>query len=299
MPAKLYIPMAEVLDEAPTEIMEFVVPYALPEGSEVNVRILLRNAGVESGHLFVAINGNPDAPDRYVTVEAGTTHPTQVAPGDSIWMDLYFRYHTMTGWDFNLTATNYEGTSSISKSISLPEPEPSWVHDSFYRGIEILVWMPDGTPYTAYFDDDWHMAALLSTLQSAIDDFLEPEPTKIPTTTTISAPERTDLNEKFNISGILYETESGIPIPNQPINHSYNGRNLGGSTTGVDGDYLKEVSVPEAGVWKLKSDFPGTETFQASGALADVVVAAPPIATAILIAGPLVTGLALFIYGSI
>ena len=47
-----------------------------------------------------------------------------------------------------------------------------WEYDSTYRGIEILVWMPDGTPYTAYFDGRWHMAALLPTLQAAIDDFL-------------------------------------------------------------------------------------------------------------------------------
>jgi len=119
----------------------------------------------------------------------------------------------------------------------------------------------------------------------------------IPTTLTISAPDKAGVGEKFYVSGILYETETGTPIPNHPINHSYNGRTLGSSTTGVDGDYLKEVSVTETGVWTLKSEFPGTEGLQASRSLAGTVVAATPTATALLIAGPIVTGIALFTYG--
>ena len=119
----------------------------------------------------------------------------------------------------------------------------------------------------------------------------------IPTTTTLSAPDRAGVGEKFNISGILYETESSIAIPSQPINHSYNGKNLGSSTTGVDGDYLKEVSIPEAGTWTLKAEFPGTDALQTSRALADAVVGEISIETPLLIAGPIVTGLALVIYG--
>jgi len=67
--------------------------------------------------------------------------------------------------------------------------------------------------------------------------------------------------------------------------------------TGVDGDYLKEVSIPEAGVWTIRSDFLGTEILQSSRSLADAVVAATPIETALLIAGPIAAGVALFIYG--
>lgn len=120
----------------------------------------------------------------------------------------------------------------------------------------------------------------------------------IPTTLTLSAPDIAGIDEKFNVSGILYETESGIPIPAMPINHSYDGRSLGSSTTGVDGDYLKEVSIPESGTWTLISDFPGTEALQASRSQADTVIATTPIATALQIAGSIVTGLALFIYGT-
>ncbi|GAI37101.1 unnamed protein product, partial [marine sediment metagenome] len=92
---------------------------------------------------------------------------------------------------------------------------------------------------------------------------------------------------------------SSIAIPSQPINHSYDGKDLGSSITGVDGDYLKEVSIPEAGTWTIKSEFPGTEALQASRSQADAVVAATLIETALLIAGPLATGIALFVYGAI
>ena len=237
------ITITEAPGEPYTVIDGFVVPDSLPAGSDVNVSVLLRNTGGASGYLSYGINGNPTSPDRYMTVEAGSTYPIKVAPGGSMWLDVYFRYFKMPGWDFNLTATNEDGTSTISKTITLSVP------------------------------------------------------IGIPTTTTISAPSKAAVDEKFSISGILYETESGIPIPYQPINHSYDGRSLGSSITGVDGDYLKEVSVPEAGVWTLKSEFPGTEALQTSRALVDAVVAATPIETALLIAGPIAGGLALFIYG--
>ncbi|MBA7619395.1 hypothetical protein ES703_26734 [subsurface metagenome] len=52
----------------------------------------------------------------------------------------------------------------------------TWEYHSTYRGIEIMVWMPGSTHYTAYFDGDWHMAAKRSTLKAKIDDYLGPEP---------------------------------------------------------------------------------------------------------------------------
>lgn len=121
-------------------------------------------------------------------------------------------------------------------------------------------------------------------------------PVGIPTTTTLSAPKKIGVNEKFNISGILYETESGIPILGQPINHSYNGKSLGGSTTGVDGDYLKEVSIPKSNVWTIKSEFPGTPGYAASRSVADTMVAASPLEAAVAIAGSVAVGLALIMY---
>lgn len=189
----------------------------------------------------------------------------------------------------------YEG-SILNVSLTL-SPAAAWEHLEFYRGIEIEVYMPDGTPYRAYYDGKWDINYELSSIKAGIDDFLEPA-VGIPTTLTMSAPSKANVGEKFNVSGILYETEAGIPIPNQPINHSYNGKGLGSSITGVDGDYLKEVSVPESGVWTLKSEFPGTEGLQASEARVDAVVADTPIAIALQIAGSIATGLVLFIYGT-
>jgi len=121
-------------------------------------------------------------------------------------------------------------------------------------------------------------------------------PVGIPTTTTMSAPSKAAVNEKFNISGSLYETESSIKILGQPINHSYNGRSLGGSTTGVDGGYLKEVSIPESGVWTIKSEFPGTPEYAASRSVVEAMVAASPLEAAIKIAGSVAAGLALIMY---
>ncbi|GAI78934.1 unnamed protein product, partial [marine sediment metagenome] len=268
------------------------------------------------------------------------------------------------------TATSLSTLQAAIDDFIEPEPEPYWAEHSYYRDILIWVWMPDGTPYAAYFGGDWHYEATLSAIKAAIDAYLGPEPepppslsmdtptwpsspqpagaylpvtlhniynsggagdncvaglfdgatgeildletfsmetgelidsltlyftmpnrtigvvamvgydthytdsestviqleeppVEIPTSLTLSAPDKVGLDEKFVVSGILYETDSGIPIPNQPINHSYDGRSLGSSTTGVDGDYLKEVSVPESGVWTIRSDFLGTETLQA------------------------------------
>jgi len=56
------------------------------------------------------------------------------------------------------------------------EPEPSWEHYSFYREIETFVWMPDETPFKAYFDGSWHIEADILNLQVIIDDFLDSEP---------------------------------------------------------------------------------------------------------------------------
>ncbi len=118
----------------------------------------------------------------------------------------------------------------------------------------------------------------------------------IPTTLTLSAPSKAGVGEKFNISGILYETESSTPIPNQTINHSYNGKTLGSSTTGADGTYLKEVSIPESGIWTIKSKFPGTETLGASNSEAEVIVSATLTDTLIKIAVPAAIVIALTIY---
>ena len=188
---------------------------------------------------------------------------------------------------------SFFGISQGAHSYSIVAPE-GWGlvsgEDVFGRplyesGTTIIEWLPyPEIPWPE--DQPWMMKFVFEEI-----------PVGIPTTTTLSAPGKIGVNEKFYISGILYETESGIPILGQPINHNYNGRNLGGSTTGVDGDYLKEVSIPESGAWTIKSEFPGTPGYAASRSIADTIVAASPLEAAITIAGSAAVGLALTMYG--
>lgn len=175
-------------------------------------------------------------------------------------VDIYYDNEVYRYW-FEYEAVPYspatlnEAYTWIDSLIEPPAEEPHWEYHSTYRGIDIQVWMPDGTPFTAYFDGEWHMAASLSTIQSGIDAFLEDD---ISTTITISAPSNVEEGESFNISGILNESNTGLPVPYQTISLSYNGKSLGSATTGVDGDYLKQASIPSAGVYTLKATFSGT-----------------------------------------
>jgi len=106
-----------------TEVLDFTVPNSLPAGADVNVRVQLRNADSIEGYVHCVINGNPNSPDDYITVEGATSHPTSTLPGDSIWLDVYFRYFKMPNWDFNLIATNEGGSSQISRTIHLSTGE--------------------------------------------------------------------------------------------------------------------------------------------------------------------------------
>ena len=97
----------------------------------------------------------------------------------------------------------------------------------------------------------------------------------IPTTLTLSAPNSVGVNEKFNVSGILYEKDTGIPTPNQTINLSYNGKSLGTATTGIDGDYLKQASIPTEGIHTLKADFLAAAGYAASSKTTRMGVGVP------------------------
>ena len=93
---------------------------------------------------------------------------------------------------------------------------------------------------------------------------IEEVPVGIPTTLTISAPASVEPNEAFYITGILYETNTGIPIPNQIIALSYNGISLGSTLTGIDGDYLIQAVISTPGTYTLKAAYAGTTTLAAS-----------------------------------
>ena len=120
----------------------------------------------------------------------------------------------------------------------------------------------------------------------------EPEP-GVRTTLTLSAPNSVGVEEKFNVSGILYQTESGVPIPSQSINLSYNGKSLGSATTGIDGDYLKQASIPTKGVHTLKAEFPGAAGYEASSKTTRTGVGVPLTKIPYIAILPIVTGLAI------
>lgn len=145
----------------------------------------------------------------------------------------------------------------------------------YESGVTVIEWvLIPGTPWPE--DQPWLMAFTFE--EAAVG---------IPTTTTITAPDKIAADERFFISGILYETNSGVAIPNQPINSYYNGKPLGSATTGIDGDYLIEASISEGGVWTLKAEFPGTPGYAASSSISDMSVETSLIAIAIQVAAPL------------
>ncbi len=133
--------------------------------------------------------------------------------------------------------------------------------------------------YDIYFLSHWGLLAygivdpsgveldtFAGTLEAArlyIDSLLEAD---IPTTLTINAPASVEPDETFSITGILYETETGLPLPNQIIDLSYNGVILGSALTGVDGDYLIQAFISTEGTYTLLASFAGTTTLGASQA---------------------------------
>ena len=70
---------------------------------------------------------------------------------------------------------------------------------------------------------------------------------------TISAPERVDPGERFIVSGIVYESTTGVPYPSVPVDIYRDSAPLGSATTGVDGDYLDEVRIGRPGTYQLRA----------------------------------------------
>ncbi len=91
-------------------------------------------------------------------------------------------------------------------------------------------------------------------------------PADVTTVLTISAPSSAKKGASFNISGILVRADTGGPVPSASIPLSFNGNSLGVATTGVDGDYLKTVSIGVDGTFTLKAAFAGGGGYAASTA---------------------------------
>jgi len=107
--------------EPDTQITDFIIPTSLPAGTPIGeLTVVTRNAGTAAGYLEVGINS-----DKY-TVAYGSSYPTQVAPGDTFTFYLTPEIEpNMPNEDYTLTATNYEGTSYITKTILLEVAIPT------------------------------------------------------------------------------------------------------------------------------------------------------------------------------
>ena len=79
----------------------------------------------------------------------------------------------------------------------------------------------------------------------------------VSTSLSISAPASKKAGESFAVSGILVRNDTGGPVSGASIALKYNGTSLGSATTGVDGDYLRTVSIPSVGTFTLTASFGG------------------------------------------
>jgi len=128
------------------------------------------------------------------------------------------------------------------------------------------------------------------------------QPLDVATSITISAPSSAKKGASFTISGILIRNDTGGPVPSASISLSYNGTSLGSATTGVDGDYLRTVSIGAEGTFTLKASFAGGSGYAASTAQRSVSVreeVLPPAAQIIPILAPLITGVIILKAGKV
>jgi len=113
----------------------------------------------------------------------------------------------------------------------------------------------------------------------------------IPTSLDIYAPDTVKAGEKFTVTGTLTEAETGTPIAGQPIHVSYDGKTLGTAYTERDGSYFLEASIPEAGYFTLKAEYPGSGLYAGSVAVKGLGVSGNPM----MAVAPLAVGLGLLL----
>lgn len=191
------------------------------------------------------------------------TYPTKAKIGDDIHLAVYW-------WN--------DGTFAVVGNVwaRLTAPDYHVYPPNAVAGQDRLI-NPGGgaavqfAPVTLDHSGSWEFYSRLN-LDGVQVDYkkftfgVQEAPADIPTTLYIAAPVSVAPGEAFWIAGILIERDTGVPIVGQPISLSYNGVKLGGATTGVDGDYLLQASIPSEGTYTLKADFAGTTTLGASEA---------------------------------
>ncbi|MHA1506383.1 MAG: hypothetical protein ACTSR0_04240 [Candidatus Asgardarchaeia archaeon] len=101
----------------------------------------------------------------------------------------------------------------------------------------------------------------------AIDETyrIESDVTKVavayPTRISISAPQIFPVGKPTTVSGKLeYESSPGVwnPLANQTVYISYNGTDVGTTTTDENGNYSMDVTIPSPGTYTIKAQYPGS-----------------------------------------
>ena len=86
----------------------------------------------------------------------------------------------------------------------------------------------------------------------------------IPTNITIDAPDRVAAGATFTTSGVLRRSDTNAGLGGQTVNVYYDGILIISATTGSDGSYSASCSIPSAGAYNLKAEFPGSSTYAAA-----------------------------------
>ena len=88
------------------------------------------------------------------------------------------------------------------------------------------------------------------------------------TSISISAPSSGIAGVSFTVTGILTDTDNGVPVPGKTASLSYNGTPIGSDTTGGSGGYSISATINEASMvgvpWVLTISFAGDATYLAS-----------------------------------
>ncbi|KXB08616.1 hypothetical protein AKJ59_00720 [candidate division MSBL1 archaeon SCGC-AAA385M02] len=138
---------------------------------------------------------------------------------------------------------------------------------------------------------------MVTYLPSSAQTSITIEELEVSTDLTISAPISAVEGESFSVSGILVRVDTGEPIPNQTISITYNGTAVGSGTTGVDGDYLITISIPDFGTYTLTAEFAGVSGLRASEARSGISVGFIEMPNWLNILVPLIVGTAVYKLG--
>jgi len=111
-----------------------------------------------------------------------------------------------------------------------------------------------------------------------------------PTRISITAPDEVFTGVTFTISGVLeYESDAGVwsPLAGETVSLFYNGTKIIDIITDSAGNYSASASIPTAGTYTLRVNYPGTVTYSSSMATKSISVLEAQIETALTISAPL------------